>query len=47
VYKEGEEEGGVQVREREMLEPAATFLKEVAMLMARMVGFPVGSQSAR
>lgn len=29
-----------------MLEPAATFLKEVAMFIARMVGFPVGSQSA-
>lgn len=38
--------GGVHWRETEMLEPLATFRKEVAMLMARMVGFPVGSQSA-
>lgn len=30
-----------------MFEPAATFLKDVAMLIARMVGFPVSpSQSA-
>lgn len=29
-----------------MLEPAAAFLNEVAMEMARRVGFPEGSQSA-
>lgn len=29
-----------------MLEPATTFLKEVAMEIARIVGFPVDSQSA-
>jgi hypothetical protein len=31
-----------------MFEPASTFLKEVAMVMARIVGFPVeGSQSPK
>jgi len=28
-----------------MLDPAATFLNEVAMFIARIVGFPDGSQS--
>ncbi len=38
--------GGVQVNETEMLEPAATFLNDVAMLIARIVGLPPVSQSA-
>lgn len=32
--------GGVHWREREMLEPAAVFLKDVAMEIARIVGEP-------
>lgn len=32
--------GGVHWRDNEMLDPAATFLNEVAMFMARIVGFP-------
>lgn len=38
--------GGVHCRLREMLEPAAAFLKEVAILIARIVGSPEDSQSA-
>lgn len=48
--RKGDDDGGVggtQFSEREMLEPEATFLKEVAMERASSVGLPVlGSQSA-
>jgi hypothetical protein len=37
---------GCQRRESVMFDPASTFLKDVAMVMARIVGLPVvGSQS--